>query len=134
MRALSDFDLSLHKGMGAEALVLDLFGGDVDVEVKRDYIVSTSGNIGVEFRWRGEKSGIALSKAHYYAFVFDGDAYGHEVILFIRTERLKAIGREVYATDGAVPCGDGKQGRMVLIPVTRLTDSLKGREFQPTLA
>ena len=57
-----NFDLDLQDGEGGERLVQEILSGERGtVEVKRDFIVSESGRVAIEFLCRGRPSGIATS-------------------------------------------------------------------------
>ena len=115
-----DFDLDFPDGVAAERLVREILAGERGpVEVKRDFKVSETGNVAIEFECRGKKSDIAVTKATWWAIVLDGDIFTHEVIIFIKTTRLKEIARDMYKNKGFVIGGDkGSNTKMVLIPVS----------------
>lgn len=117
-----NFDLDLPEGEFAEALVQSILceKGRSTIEVKRDFLVSNSGNVAIEYRSRGKKSGIATTKAQWWAIVLDGDKYNHEVIILIETERLRRIARSFYKMGKHTPGGDDLSSEMVLIPVGEL--------------
>ena len=74
---LSDFDLDYSYGLSGETLVDQLLTGGKTVEVKRDRKWSNTGNIYIEIQcWFNsskswEDSGLAVSKADYWAFVLE---------------------------------------------------------------
>ena len=117
-----EFDLDLPEGEFAEELVKSILceKGRSTIEVKRDFYVSDSGNVAIEYRARGNKSGIAVTKAEWWAFVLDGDKYNHEIIIFIKTERLREIARAFYQKGSHTKGGDDLSSEMVLIPVLEL--------------
>lgn len=112
------FDLDLPEGEFAERLVRELLGGERgSIEVKRDWKVTDSGNVAIEFEYRKRKSGISTTEATWWAIVLDGRQFAHQMIIFIKTSRLKEIAREIYKQKGAVKGGDEGSSRMVLIPL-----------------
>lgn len=116
-----DFILDLPEGTAAERLAKEILSGERGtVEVKREWIVSSSGNVAVEFKCRGRSSGIATSMATWWAFVLDGPKYGHEVVILIKRVRLRDLAREFYKKGSWKPGGDNGASRMVLIPVDEL--------------
>ena len=121
-----DFKLDLPKGEEAErtiAFLLNMQDGDL-IEVKRDFIVSDTGNIAIEYECRDEPSGIATTRAAWWAILLDGLDYNGAVIVLIRTGRLKAIARKLYHLEGrVVPGGDNGSAKMVLLPVGDLLKS-----------
>lgn len=85
--------------MVGEELVRRLLRGDETIEVKRDFRVSNSGNIAIEREGlRGRKSGIASTTAEWWAFILDGYNFESEVIIFIKTARLKTL-VELFANE-----------------------------------
>jgi len=95
--------------------------GDL-VEVKRDYWVSETGNVAIEFAKRKGstwvKSGIAVTKASWWAILLNGSWFRGEVIVLIRIERLIAIARAHF---GHVSVGgDNESSKFVLVPVGEL--------------
>jgi len=77
MTKLSDFDLDYSYGLQGENLVDQLLTGGKTVEVKRDRKWWDTGNIFIEVQcWYNssktwEDSGLAVSKADYWAFVLE---------------------------------------------------------------
>ena len=105
--AQSKWDIDLTAGLFAEKLVIDILGdARGTLEVKRDFKVSDTGNIAIEYRYRNKPSGIAATKATWWALVLDGPRYGHEIIVLIRTERLKQIARSFYKANRITHGGD----------------------------
>lgn len=116
-----DFILDLREGTAAERLVKEILSGERGtVEVKREWYVSSSGNVAIEFKCRRRPSGIATSTATWWAFVLDGPKYGHEVVILIKRARLRDLAREFYKKGSWKPGGDDSASRMVLIPVEEL--------------
>ena len=114
-----NFEFDLPAGVAAERLVKEILAGERGtIEVKRDFLVSDTGNIAIEFECRGRKSDIAVTKAIWWALVLDGRKFAHEMIIFIKTSRLKEIARNIYREKGWVMGGDkGSNTKMVLIPI-----------------
>lgn len=108
------FDIDLKYGEAGETLLRRIVDGTV--EVKRDRQWATTGNVVVEYESRGHPSGIAVTKADWWAFVLDETR-----IILIRTEHLKNIAR-VYKRMGRIVIGgDDDTSKMVLIPSKELT-------------
>lgn len=114
------FDLDLSEGKSGETLVARILDGEGVIEVKRDWKVSITGNIAIEYRCRGRRSGISTSTAAWWAIVLDGEKYGHEVVIFIRRTRLLEITHDYYSRGSFVRGGDDNASEMVLIPVAEL--------------
>ena len=116
-----DFDIDFPYGTAAESFLKELLGTGRTIEVKREMKVSTTGNIAVEFECRGRPSGIAKTKAHWWAYVLEGDKYGHDIVIMIRTARLKQLARELYRQGRWVSGGDkGSNTKMVLVSLSEL--------------
>jgi len=130
----SKFDIDLRNGKFAEWLIHELLSDECGtIEVKRDFKVSETGNLAIEFTYRGRPSGIAITEATWWAFVLDGPRYKHDVILIIKTSRLHAMAKYFYDQGDWMPGGDDNASEMVLIPVTRLL-AWEPRLSTPTLA
>lgn len=115
------FDIDLLEGQIAEDKVRDMLLGKLGpIEVKRDTRVSESGNIAVEFECRGQPSGISTTTAAWWAFELAGENYKDEIIIWIETERLRAMCEWLISKDDWVPGGDDKQAKMVLLHLNRL--------------
>lgn len=115
------FDLDFPEGEFAERLVRDLLGGERgSIEVKRDWKVTETGNLAIEYEYRGRKSGIATTEATWWAIVLDGCKFAHQMLIFIKTSRLREMAREIYKKGGTVKGGDKMRSKMVLIPLEEL--------------
>lgn len=116
-----NFEFDLPEGEIGEDIVRELLSGKGgSIEVKRDTVVSDSGNIAVEFECRGAPSGIKTTKAMWWAFVLTGENYQDEIIIMILTERLRAMCDWSIQHRLFRPGGDGKQSKMVLLHLSRL--------------
>jgi hypothetical protein len=125
-----DYDIKfisdLLTGEEAEHLIANVLSS---AEVKRDFGVSKTGNVFVEFKFRNKDSGIAITSADYWIFVLDGAEYNSEVFIGIKTERLKQI---LSAIQWEVTGGDFNQSKGKLIKVVNLllkNSSIKANEI-----
>ena len=118
-----NFEQDLPEGVAAERFVQEILSGERGaIEVKRDFKVSETGNIAIEFECRNRKSGIAVTKALWWAIVLDGNLFAHEMVILVKTERLREISRELYKKRKFVTGGDsGSNTKMVLIPIEEIT-------------
>jgi len=103
----------------------DLKNKNVSFEVKADFISKNTGNIGIEFRNKGEWSGISVTKADYYfiigfdrswSVIVDGIRQdGWWIGMLIETHVLKSLCKIPYYSrkNG----GDKKSAVMILIPL-----------------
>jgi len=129
-----DFKIDLPEGEAGERLTKGILTGERGtVEVKRDWRVSETGNIAIEFKCRGKKSGVATSTATWWAVVLDGPKYGHEVIILIKRHRLRAMAAEYYREGNWTYGGDDGKSLIVLIPVHQLVSWVPPSTIKPEL-
>lgn len=102
------------------------------IEVKRDYLCCSTGNIAIETWCRNKPSGIMTSTAVYWVFVLDND------IRIIKKEKLKSIielrnfitveGGDLWNWNGSIV----KSTIMTLIPFEEfknISKSMLGKNF-----
>lgn len=97
--ARKGFDLDLADGKKSENELRMILDG-AKVEVKREMAFKKTGNIAVEFEYRGKPSGIATTDANYWCFKLDG----YDTFLLLETDRLRAICRRLFLL-GRWTCG-----------------------------
>ncbi len=117
-----DFTIDLPEGEEGEntiAFLLHMEQGQL-IEAKRDFTVSDTGNVAVEYEDNGHPSGIARTRSVWWGILLNGEKYNGEAIVLIRTERLKEICRPYYGTARDVSGGDNGSARMILLPVEEL--------------
>lgn len=112
------FDINLAEGKFGENVMANIIK---TVEVKRDYVVSTTGNLAVEYFNHGKPSGISVTEAEWWGFLLDGDKYKGEVAVFIKTNRLVKIIKKGKDITG----GDGNESHMKLITLKQLFEKVK---------
>ena len=116
-----NFEYDLKFGEAGEGLVRNLLSSSAfTIEVKRDQLVSQTGNLAVEISYKDEPSGLMATTADWWAFVLSGAEYKDEVIVFIQTERLKKIVDEYKKLNGTKRGGDRKTAELVLVPLTEI--------------
>jgi hypothetical protein len=120
MKFNNDFKYDLKFGQIGEELLGSIFT-DKMIEVKRDNWIARSGNIAIEFESRGKPSGINKSLAEYWVFIFSGK-FEDDILLIIKTERLKSIFKKYYDKGNIKAMGDNNTSKAVLIPVKEITD------------
>lgn len=116
MNPKAEWRWDLKLGEEGEQLVKHLLGRARTIEVKRDFIASTSGNLAVEYECRGKPSGIAVTESDWWAFV-SGRGEANCVVIFIETKQLKELCRRYYQRGETISGGDGGLSRMVLVPI-----------------
>lgn len=110
-----NFDLDVEYGTSGENKLLDILSNR-KIEVKTDRYVNITGNVAVEYRYKGRKSGIATTEADYWAFVL----HDQKTIIMVETENLKQIARRYYKMDMVRLGGDDNNSEMILIPIYEL--------------
>ena len=114
-----NFDLDLEFGGIGEDYILKVFesGGKVEVKTERDTWKRT-GNIVIEIRCRGKKSGISITDAETWCHVLtnNGNVVGTIVVPveFLKM-RIKKLVKQKKAKVQFV--GDNKQSQAVLLPI-----------------
>lgn len=89
-------------------------------EVKRDFGTGRTGNVFVEVESYGKPSGIVTTEADYWFFVLACEEYAGEVLVGVKTERLRTI---LEGIDWTVRGGDGKMSKGKLLPVRKILDT-----------
>lgn len=103
------------------AIFNDIMQGSDKVEVKRDRLVSRTGNVAVEIATDDRPSGLSISQVDWYTFLLSGDQYSDDVMVAIKTERLRRLVARYQAEPGHTKRGgDGGRFLMVLVPVQEL--------------
>jgi len=117
------WDINKREGEIAENTLADLMQSDgTTVEVKRDFKISDTGNLAIEFMCGGNPSGISTSQAEWWAYMLDGEYYNGEVIILIRKKRLERLLLPARVVRG----GDHNKAEMYLLHAEELVKGLKG--------
>ena len=119
---MGNFRYDLKFGEKGEGLVKSLLTAEdeLTIEVKRDRLVSKTGNIAIEIGYKGNPSGLMKTEAVWWAYVLSGGDYKDELIILIETERLRKLALRHKEQNGTVFGGDGKQSELVLLPVEKI--------------
>lgn len=112
------FDIDLAFGVDVECKFKRAIEGTV--EVKADRIARTTGNIAIEYRSRGKRSGISTSEAKHWTFSIIGPNDEPMAYITIPTRRLRALAAEQYFEGRITKGGDNNTSEMVLIPILEL--------------
>jgi hypothetical protein len=83
-----------------------------EVEVKRDLQAPHTGNVAIETDYRGNPSGIMVSKATWWVIVLDVEA-----VIVKRDDLLHVVMSGKFRE---VAAGDGQAAKVRLVPVARL--------------
>lgn len=124
------FDLDLKFGEEYEKGLESLFKtkGKIEVKTERDIWVDT-GNIAIEIRCRGKKSGLSVTESDWWFHILTIDRKVKGMICLPVTE-LKNICKAMMKNKIArkVMGGDDDKSEMLLIPIKELT-GLIGKVF-----
>jgi len=117
-----DFDLDLKFGEFHEQLLFQSLSktGNVTIEVKTDRLAVKTGNIAVEFRYRGRPSGIQTTKSDEYFFVIVEEDGSIRYRLNIPTVKLKKIAYRRFINGLTTTGGQYNATEMILIPIIDL--------------
>ena len=114
----SKFDIDLKYGKIREKRVADLFkGGKVEINTERSWWRKT-GNIAVEYEYRGKPSGIDKTEAKWWFQVLELNGKEYCMIVF-RVSRLKKIVAK-YKKTHTKDIGDYRASKCVVIPIKEL--------------
>jgi len=118
------FDIQLKQGQKLEKQLEQFFEGK-NIEVKSErHIWEQTGNLFIEYEYKGQPSGIAATEADFWAFVMVKDE--QIVITYITpVYLLKRIARQYYNTDRDVIGGDGNNSKGILVPITDIAHAYK---------
>jgi hypothetical protein len=120
--AESRWDFNLVEGELKEEELKKVFTGETSVEVKRDFSVSRTGNVAIELKEGLKPTGLSVTEADWWAIVLDGEKFEGEVVVLIKTERLKRL---VKACGISRRGGDRKQTLIKLLDLDDLFYSAK---------
>ena len=124
------FDLDLKFGEEYEQGLEKLFKtkGKIEVKTERDKWIET-GNIAIEIRCRGKKSGLAITESDWWFHILSekGKVKG---MICLPVEELKNICRVMIKNGTAkkIMGGDDNESEMLLLPIKELT-GLIGQAF-----
>jgi hypothetical protein len=117
------WDINRVEGELAETALNEILDSDgTNIEVKRDFAASTTGNVAVEFMCGGNPSGISTSQSDWWAFALAGDFFNDEVVVLIKKKRLERLLVPARIVRG----GDKGKANMYLVRVEELVKPLKG--------
>jgi hypothetical protein len=114
----SKFDIDLKYGQVREKRVADLLGKEqVEIKTERSWWRKT-GNIAIEYEYRGNPSGIDKTGAKWWFHILELDKKEHCILVF-RVSRLKKIVKK-YKKTHTKNIGDYRASKCVVIPIKEL--------------
>ncbi len=108
-------------GQDREQRVAAIFNSDkfkVEVKTERDWWYRTN-NIAIEVESYGKPSGIAVTEADYWVHILANGNKDYCRLIF-DTDTIRQLAKKYKHTTKRV--GDGKQSKVVLIPIDELFD------------
>lgn len=114
----NQFDIDLAYGQVKEKQLADILLNQ-KIEVKTDKIWHKTGNVAIEYMCSGKPSGIAVSKAPFYAIILAIEEEIHNIVI-IHTTKLKDIARKLKNEGKTTFGGDNNASKMVLVPISEL--------------
>jgi len=119
-----NFKYDLEFGEIREQRVADiLLNQRIEVKTERGQWART-GNIAIEYEYRGKPSGITTTEAPYWLHILEVDGEEFCSLLF-KTDKLKELLKTVKSAR-KVNGGDDKQSKLVLLPLDNLFKAAKG--------
>ena len=110
MKFNNTFAYDLAIGQAEEIWLSEVLAGST-MEIKRDFVACRTGKLYVEYFCWGKPSGIAITRADFWAFILDGKR-----VIIVPTEHLKEVCRKAYRNgDGNIKGGESMASLGVLI-------------------
>lgn len=77
-------------------ILAEIDGRQITFEVKEDFLCEKTGNVGLEFEYRGRPSGIQTSEADYYVYKLHTKDFGIQFVMHTKDVLLEKIENEKY--------------------------------------
>ena len=108
---------------GYDSASIDNHSGDVEykvmVEVKTDREWQRTGNVAVEYKYKGEPSGISTTDAHIYVYVLDGVS----AFWYVGVDELKTFLKNTVCK--RVKGGDNNMSDLILLTLSQFFSIFK---------
>ena len=122
-----NFDIDLDFGEEFENKIVNIFEGDGSIEVKTEDVKhptknwKVTGNIAIEYRNSGRKSGISITDAKWWIHILS-DGENIEMAFIFPVETLKRKIRTFINDGTAVRTKGGVENRssLILLPISEL--------------
>ena len=118
------FDIQLKQGQKLEEQLEAFFTGQ-SIEVKSErYIWEITGNLFIEYEYKDQPSGIAVTTSDYWALCLVRDEQLMQMYI-LPTDTLRRITRRYWDTDRNVIGGDLKKSKGILVPIDDIAHGYK---------
>jgi hypothetical protein len=118
------FDIQLKQGQKLEEQLEAFFTGQ-SIEVKSErYIWEITGNLFIEYEYKGQPSGIAVTTSDYWALCLVRDEQLMQMYI-LPTDTLRRITRRYWDTNRNVIGGDLKKSKGILVPIDDIAHGYK---------
>lgn len=118
------FDIQLKQGQKLEEQLEAFFTGQ-SIEVKSErYIWEITGNLFIEYEYKSQPSGIAVTTSDYWALCLVRDEQLMQMYI-LPTDTLRRITRRYWDTDRNVIGGDLKKSKGILVPIDDIAHGYK---------
>jgi len=125
----SQFDIDLKFGNDIESRLQKIMSSKGKVEIKTEVTQwKTWRNLAVEIKYRGKKSGLAVTKADWWLHALYCEEVEDVVFsIFMPTIRFKKLVKDMVEAGlvKQVMGGDDKQSKLLLIPIDQITKFIK---------
>lgn len=118
----TDYDIDLKFGLMHEKKIADIFKSKGKIEVKAERSIwKSSGNIAIEVRYNGMKSGLSSTKADWWIHLLTSED-GIDMAFMFPVDKLKKIVDKMYLSGDATMTygGDKNKSQLVLLPINKL--------------
>jgi len=109
----NDFKYDLEVGQVKEKELADILQNKT-IEVKTDLIAKDTGNVFIEYEYKGNPSGIAKTKSDFYCIAVE------HLLIILPTNKLKDIVRPLFGTNKDRVGGDDNLSKGICLPLTTL--------------
>ena len=117
----SKFDINLLEGKLSENELSQVLE---TIELKKDYLAYKTRNIYIEYKSRGECSGICTTKAKYYAYQLVDKNQVSKMFILVEVEALRELVKKYKGTFMDVSGGDKGTSKGIKLPLVELVKNI----------
>ena len=118
------FDIKLKQGQKIEEQLKQFFTGQ-SIEVKSErHIWEITGNLFIEYEYKNQPSGIAVTDADYWALCLIRDEQLLQMYI-LPTDTLRRITRRYWNTERNVIGGDSYNTKGITVPIEDIAQGYK---------